>query len=112
MAKALAAGDLRERVTLSTRSLTPDAGTGGLTEAFAGGDSVWAAVEAISGGRFVAAVQVETVATHRVTIRYRADYAAVKWIAWRGTKLRVHSVRVADDRRRFVEFLAEEARDA
>ena len=97
-------GDLRERVALQSRADTPNAAHG-LDVAYTTIDTVWAEIRELSGGRYVAGRQVEEVATHRVTIRHRADFRAVQWIEWRSRRHRVQDVTQTTDRR-FVVFLA------
>jgi SPP1 family predicted phage head-tail adaptor len=106
------AGELRDRITLETRAETPDAETGGLDEAFATLGTVSGKVEAISGGRYVASLQTEHVATHRALIRWRSDYRSIRFVLWRGRRAVVRSVRELDPQRRFLELLIEELGDA
>lgn len=68
---ALQAGQLNQRVTIQTVTLTSDAG-GGSTEAWADTVTVWARVEALTGGEAWQAMQVAANLSHRVTIRKRA----------------------------------------
>lgn len=101
-------GELRTRVELQSRTETPNAATGGIDETFTTLATVWARVDAISGGRYIAGQQVETVATHRVTLRSRSDFQSIKFLRWNGRRFRVRAWRDLDQVNRFDEALVEE----
>jgi SPP1 family predicted phage head-tail adaptor len=100
-------GEMRELVSLQTRAETVASG-GGTTEAYTTVQSAWAKVEAISGGRYIAGQQIEQIATHRVQVRYFADFKTPTYIDRGGVKLIIRSTREMDNTRRFIEYLAEE----
>jgi SPP1 family predicted phage head-tail adaptor len=100
--------DLRERVELQSREEVPVEDTGNLTETFTTIVTVWARVESFSGGWYIASQQTESVATHRIAVRYRTDYESLKFIRWRGRRFEVRSIREMDPHRRFHELLVEE----
>jgi len=101
--------DLQTRIVLETVAAAPTA-DGGLADTYATLAEAWAKVEAIAGGRYIADRQQQDVATHRVTIRHRADWRTVATIKVGSSRLRVRSARVLDQRKTWVEFLAEEER--
>jgi SPP1 family predicted phage head-tail adaptor len=104
-------GALRERVALQSRTQSPNAATGNLDDAYTTVATVAARVETISGGRYIAGQQTETVATHRITTRWRSGYEAIRFLGWGGRRFEVRSVRdLAPGTRRFLEWLVEEAR--
>ncbi len=105
------AGELRTLVSLQSKTQTPAGGaTGtGLTDTYTTVAEVWARIDGLQGGRYVAGQQVEEVATHKITIRYRADYTG----AWRfirdGARLfEMKTVRDPDGLRKFLEIWAQE----
>lgn len=99
-------GELDKRVKLQTRSETA-ASAGGTTETFSDVATVWAKVEPLAVGKYIAGAQVEKVATHRVTIRYRSDYKAITYLLWGDVRLIVRGATDLNAARRFVEYLAE-----
>ena len=105
------AGELRTLVLLQSKSQTPVGGASGTTlaDAYADVAEVWARIDGLQGGRYVAGQQVEEVATHKITIRYRADYTS----AWRfirdGSRLfELKTARDPDGLRKFLEIWAQE----
>jgi len=68
-------GALRRRLTLEAPVATPD-GLGGATQTHQPVAALWAQVEWISGGEHWRRGRPEQVATHRVTLRWRADVDA------------------------------------
>jgi len=68
-------GDLKHRVVLQEAILTPDGG-GGFTSAWqniATAPEVYAAIVPLSGSEQLKYHQLESIVTHRVTIRHRQD---------------------------------------
>ena len=104
------AGGLNERITLQARTQTAVGGASGtiITEGFVSVATVWAKVEGLQGGRYVAGRQVEEVATHRVTIRRRTDFQAWRFILRGETRLEVRSLRDPDGGRQYLELWCEE----
>lgn len=102
-----AIGNLRHRVALQARTQTPG-GSGVITDSFATVATVYAAVEQIAGAMMLAGQQTEERATHKVTIRNRTDLEAWRYLLWDGKRMKVQETRAADDRKRFLEILAEE----
>lgn len=100
-------GKLRHRVALQARAQTPG-GSAAIDDTYSTVATVWAAVEQIEGGAFVAGQQTEERVTHKVTIRHRTDVEAWRYLLWDSKRFRVHERRDADDRQRFLEILAEE----
>lgn len=75
------AGELRHYLELLSRAQAPAGGAGGtgLTDSYTVVATVSAKIETLQGGRYVAGRQVDEVATHRITIRHRGDYATGAW---------------------------------
>ena len=74
--------------------------------------SACARIQALFGGRTVEGVQTTERATHAVTVRYRADAAACDYLRADGRRYRVRSTMIPDDRRGWLELLAEDLGDA
>lgn len=99
-------GAMRERVSLQTRAEAA-ATAGGTTETFTTVATVWARVEPLAVGKYIAGAQTEKVATHRITARYRSDYKTITYLLWGSVRLIVRGAVDLDAKRRFVEYLAE-----
>lgn len=106
-----AAGELRERLALQSRSSAPS-GSDDLTHTYTTVATVWAKPRAPQGGRIVNGVQTEKRATHLFLIRWRSDQASWRWLLFRGRRMEVRAVRDPDESRRTLEILAEEVEDA
>ena len=76
-------GQLNRRVTLQSRSATLDA-YGQEVNSWVDIATVWANVKPVGGREKAAMATIDAVLTHRVTIRYRAEYMPpTKVDAWR-----------------------------
>ena len=105
------AGELRTLVALQSKAQTPTGGASGtgLTDTYTTVADVWARIDGLQGGRYVAGQQVEETATHKITIRYRSDYTS----AWRfildgARRFELKTVRDPDGLRKFLEIWAQE----
>ena len=105
------AGELIRSVVFERREQTPTA-NGGLAEAWLPVATACARIQALFGGRTVEGVQTTERATHAVTVRYRADAEACDYLRADGRRYRVRSTMIPDDRRRWLELLAEDLGDA
>lgn len=72
MSKFPAIGELKERVTIQSRTVNPDGG-GGASETWSDVADVWARIEPVSVREIFYSHQIAVDATHKITIRYRAD---------------------------------------
>ena len=100
-------GDMRHRITLQARTQTPTGG-GGFSDAYTTVASVRAAIRTIFGGRLIDGVQDQERVTHNFTIRYRPDRAAWRYVLFDGRRFTVRTVSDPDERKRWLEILAEE----
>lgn len=82
------AGQLDQRVTLQSRSVTTDA-MGQETITWLDIATVWAQCQAVRGREFFAAAQVQQEQTIKVRIRYRADVSMLTRLVWQG---RAHDI--------------------
>lgn len=66
------AATFRHRVIIQTSTQVSD-GQGGFTEMWTDGGTVWASVETLKAYQRFQAMQLQTPATHKLVMRYRAD---------------------------------------
>ena len=104
--EAMAAGDLRQRVTLQTLSVTLDP-YGGTVEGWVDSATVWAKVEYLTGRELWQAQQANSEAKGRVSMRYR-DVTPTMRIHHDGVYLEIVSVLPADTAKRELEILFKE----
>ncbi len=99
-------GMMRERVALQApqemRSPTGEATLSWATE-----DTVWASVDGLSSRDILQAQQANVIASHKISIRYRATVNPQYRILWRGKTLEIASVSERDNRTR-LELLVHE----
>ena len=79
-----AVGALRRRLLLEAAMATPD-GLGGTTQVYETVAAVWAQLEWIAGGERWRRGRPEQVATHRVTLRWRAGVVLTQLLPAQGT---------------------------
>lgn len=79
----LAAGDLRERVSIEQRAESLD-GIGENQGAWSTLATVWANAEPLRGREYFAAGQQQQTVDVRFRIRYRADVTGLMRVVWRG----------------------------
>lgn len=100
-------GQLRERLKIE-QALLSTRDDGGLTVTWSTLAKVWARVQPLRGREALAAQQLESSLTHRVTIRYRSDIRAAMRLDWNGLKLNIRTVGNPDERRHFTELMCEQ----
>lgn len=92
-AKTLSAGALRHRVSIDRQDHAQDETTGAVSTSWAEiAASVPARVTPISGREFIAAAQVGSSITARITIRYRPDLNAAMRIRHGETIYRIKAI--------------------
>lgn len=99
-------GELRERVTLQTKTRTRDA-MGGYAETWADTATVWALVRPMSGRERAQAGQQQAAANYLVVMRYRSDVLAGQRLLWRDTPLNIRFIADRGPRAEFLELEAE-----
>lgn len=99
--KAMSAGHLRERVIIQQRTSTPD-GQGGRDVVWSTLATTWAMVEPLTGSERLQAGAETSTLTHRVTIRYRADFGPSFRLLWRRRVLEIHTLASPDARREWL----------
>jgi len=101
------AGELRDVVELQTRSQVAS-GTSDLADSYTIVATVRARVRALFGTKVIDNVQTQERATHVFVIYHRSDVQAWQFLQANGKRYRVVQVMEPDDRRRWLEVLAEE----
>ena len=104
------AGNLRHRIAIQTNTPSVDA-YGQPVEGWATVATVWAEVVMLSGRELMAAQQVESQASVRVTIR-RRDVDARQRVSWDGRLFGVEAIIHDDSNRRTTQLLCSEVQDA
>lgn len=84
----ISAGELRHRVDLQSPGVASIDASGGVIETWTQEASVWAGIEPLTGREQFVAAQVHAQATHKVTLRYSPQVAALteKWSVLFGTR--------------------------
>ena len=101
-------GQLKHRIELQSKALTPD-GTDDYTEAYTTvGVPVSARVDPIAGGRMIDGVQDVERVTHRFIIRYRSDQADWQYVLFKSRRFLIRTVMNQDEDSRYLEIMAEE----
>ena len=111
----LAAGRLRDRVTIKTKSVVRDA-YGGETVTWVTLAEVWAGVETLSGREYLATLaggvdQVRSERITRVVIRYRSDVREYMQIVFGTRTLRIEQV-LEVERRTTLYLMCSESNEA
>lgn len=101
------ASRLRVRITLQSPSDLPDEG-GGVIRGWEDVDTVWAEILPISGGEMLRQLQLQSVVTHRVTIRYRDGVSTAMRVAMGARTFAIRAVINPSERNEVLELLAEE----
>ncbi len=107
------AGELRESLTIQTRTQTPTSGAlgSGLTEVYSTLATVWGKVVTIKGSTRIDQVNAGSGPTHRFIVRKRHDIDGSKFIVFDQRRFRILDVEDPDERGRFYDLLAEELGD-
>jgi len=101
------AGTMRERITIQSETASAD-GQGGSTSGWTTFSTVWARVQPLRGREQREALQVQDEQVYQVTVRYLAGVTPKMRILWGARTLNIRSVVNADERKRFLEMVAEE----
>lgn len=107
MADQTLAATLRHRVTVQTRTQTPD-GQGGFTETWTDGATVWCSITTLKAYQRFQAMQMQTPATHQIVMRYRTDVDTNARLKFGGRVFWVQEVMNVELRNRFLEIKVNE----
>jgi len=102
-------GKLDQRITLQSKTLTPDGG-GGSTEAWgnlAADPTVWAAVKPMTGSEIMREGGDVAVAMYRFIIRNRSDLDERFRIVWEGSSYNIRQVQREGGRALYLTIIAE-----
>lgn len=105
-------GALRKRIVLQSRATTQDA-TGQEATSWSDVATLWSQIEALSGREVMAAQAVQSEVTHRITVRYRSEFANPVAVArlravYNGRIFNISSCTNVDERNRTIELMASE----
>ena len=91
--KALAAGSLRQRITIERPEFAQDTITGETTRTWVElASNVPASVQPVSGGEFIAAAKAESRITARIKVRFRPDLNAAMRVRHGATVYAIQAV--------------------
>ncbi|HZP20088.1 MAG TPA: phage head closure protein [Bauldia sp.] len=108
-AAAFDPGWLRHRIVIEAATPAGD-GAGGETLAWATVATLWSRIDPVAASERSAGEHLATVATHRVTIRWRDDVTGGMRVAYRGRYFRIAATRDPDETQRYLELTAIEER--
>jgi SPP1 family predicted phage head-tail adaptor len=97
----LSAGNLRQRITIKTDTLTDD-GSGGVTKTPSTHATAWAKVEPISSREAYQQGQLQGSISHRVTLRYQAGIRPKMRVEWGSRTFQIVGVRTETEEGRIV----------
>lgn len=100
-------GQLNKRITLQQKTTAGD-GAGGVTETWSDVATVWAAVEPLNGPERYQAQKLQTIITHKVTIRYRVGVSPKMRVVYSGRILEIVEVIDPNERHEQLRLLCEE----
>jgi len=100
-------GALRHQVVIQAEAPTADGG-GGSTLAWTDVATAWARIEPLSGTERLHAGQLEDGVTHRITLRHRTGLTAKHRFKFGTRTFNVRAVIDRDERRRWLDVMAEE----
>ncbi|PUA17267.1 phage head closure protein [Glaciimonas sp. PCH181] len=106
------AGDLLHRITLQQRSTAADS-LGQQATTWSDLFTIWAYIESLTARELLAAQAVQSEVNHRITVRYRAEFAnpisvAAMRAIYKGRYFNISGALNLDERNRTIELLASE----
>ncbi|WP_454737596.1 phage head closure protein [Cupriavidus necator] len=112
MTARIRAGDLNRLITIQQRSTSQD-GFGQQVTTWSDVKKVYAFIEPLAGNERIAAMQVSTAVSHRITVRYDAIFAdprvvAAYRVAYNGRYFNIQAAMNLDEANRTIELLAAE----
>lgn len=100
-------GQLRHKITLQSKTDTPDT-MGGSTTVWATHAEVWAGIEPVKAQKDTFAEKRRHTITHRITIRARDDLTSAMRVSWNGRVFQIHGFWVREERGRWAILNCEE----
>ena len=109
--KKYSIGDLRDRIKLHVRSVTPPAvDSASFSEEYDTGTDLWSSVVTLdlqgAGLAVFDGVNTNENPTHKFTVRYNPDITSENIIGWRGKYYRIMSVRNPEERNEYLELFS------
>lgn len=100
--RSVCIGDMRDKVTLQTRTITPPTnGSVDFTEVFNADNIVWAMVETREGKEIFDGTNLKGVATHYIYIRYIPNTTFEKWVKFNCKYYDIIDIQDLDERHEF-----------
>ena len=93
-------GDLRDRITLQDRSIAPEEID--FTENFSNNIEVWAMIATVRGLESFDGVNVETLVTHNIYIRFLPGVTEETWVLFDDRRFDIVDVENLDERKTFL----------
>jgi len=98
---------LRHRITIQNRTQSSD-GMGGVTESWSTFATVWASIDPMKAGEVFWARHIESRVTHKVMIRYLNGLTTSMRFTFGGRTFQIKGIRNLEERRQWMEIVAEE----
>ena len=96
-------GDMRDEITIQSRSITPPAADGvDFGETFSGDQVVWATINTVSGETVFDGTNTERDVTHRIYIRFLSGVTAEAWVLFNSERYDILTVEDLDKRGTFM----------
>lgn len=104
--KKYSIGDMRERITIHTRTVTPpDFNSASFTETYDAGTEDWASVETPNRGvSTFSGVNVPDGTTHVFVVRFDAVWSSENIVRWEGDAYEIIDTMDPDKRQQYVEL--------
>lgn len=104
--KKYSIGDMRERILIHTRTLTPPSyGSVDITETYDAGTAYWASIETLDKKKqLFDDVNIPNTATHDITIRYDASITAENIVSYDGEYYDILKTSDPDKRKQYTEL--------
>jgi SPP1 family predicted phage head-tail adaptor len=101
--RAVCIGDMRDKITVQVRSITPPAAGGvDFTEVFTEDKTIWAMVETRSGVEIFDGTNLVGVATHYFYIRYLSNLTAESWVKFKSKYFDILDIQNFEERDDFM----------
>ena len=106
--KKYSVGDMRERITIHTRSITaPGFDDVSITETYDDGEKYWASVETLDKKKQVfSGVNIPDSATHSFTIRFDSSITSENRVRWEGDFYQILKTSDPDKRQQYLELFS------
>lgn len=107
MSAIMRAGQLRKRLALQSKTESQD-NFGSVTHTWSTDETIWGAVQPLTGRELVEAQQIDAESNVKITIRYRVGLSTNLRILWGSRVYEINAVLNFDERNARVELLCRE----